>query len=85
MTDRDLISAQKVAAILNQRRPDSALSIQADVTDWDQIQKAVEATVAKFGRLDIAINSAGVVLGKELKLVKVSTYLDEWQVSSKRD
>lgn len=37
-----------------------ALAVEADVTDADQCRRAVEATVARFGRLDILICSAGL-------------------------
>jgi NAD(P)-dependent dehydrogenase (short-subunit alcohol dehydrogenase family) len=37
-----------------------ALCLQMDVTHLDQIQQAVDATVARFGRLDILVNNAGL-------------------------
>jgi 3-oxoacyl-[acyl-carrier protein] reductase len=38
-----------------------ALPLVADVADSGQVAAAVEATVARFGRLDAVVNSAGVV------------------------
>ncbi len=38
---------------------DDCLTVEADVTQEADLQKAVAATVEKFGRLDIAVNSAG--------------------------
>jgi len=37
-----------------------ALPLQMDVTRLDEIQQAVAATVAHFGRLDILVNNAGL-------------------------
>lgn len=37
-----------------------ALAVPADVTDAEQCRRAVEATVAHFGRLDVLLCSAGV-------------------------
>src|SRR5919204_740757 len=37
-----------------------ALPLQMDVTRLDQVRRAVEDTVAQFGRLDILVNNAGV-------------------------
>lgn len=37
-----------------------ALPLQMDVTKLDQIQRAVEAAAAHFGRLDILVNNAGL-------------------------
>jgi meso-butanediol dehydrogenase/(S,S)-butanediol dehydrogenase/diacetyl reductase len=38
-----------------------AAAIQADVTKWDQVQSMVDQTVAQLGKLDIAVNNAGVI------------------------
>ena len=37
-----------------------ALPLQMDVTRLDEIQNAIDATVAHFGRLDILVNNAGL-------------------------
>ena len=37
-----------------------ALPLQMDVTQIEQIHRAVDATVAGFGRLDILVNNAGI-------------------------
>ncbi len=38
----------------------NALRLQMDVTRLDQIQQAIDETVAHFGRLDILVNNAGL-------------------------
>src|SRR5262245_55245613 len=35
-----------------------AIAVQADVADFDAVQKMIDDTVAKFGRLDIAVSNA---------------------------
>ena len=37
-----------------------AIAVKVDVSDEDSVQAMVDATVAKFGRIDCLINSAGV-------------------------
>jgi NAD(P)-dependent dehydrogenase (short-subunit alcohol dehydrogenase family) len=40
-----------------------ALPLQMDVTKQDEIFRAVDDTVARFGRLDILVNNAGIAPG----------------------
>ena len=39
--------------------PDVALAIGCDVTEWDELERAVATTLAQFGRLDVAFANAG--------------------------
>ncbi len=39
---------------------DQAIGVDADVSRIDELQRLVDAAVAKFGRLDIMVNNAGV-------------------------
>ena len=47
-------------ARLMQREGGRALALSCDVTDSDQIQAALAATIDRFARLDIAFNNAGI-------------------------
>jgi NAD(P)-dependent dehydrogenase (short-subunit alcohol dehydrogenase family) len=53
-------SADKVAAIGKELGGDH-MGVQIDVADEASVKKAVEATVAKYGRLDAIVNAAGVI------------------------
>ena len=44
------------------QRGGTALPVEADVTDQEQVQALVEHTVDSLGRLDIVINNAGLML-----------------------
>jgi NAD(P)-dependent dehydrogenase (short-subunit alcohol dehydrogenase family) len=53
-------SADKVAAMGKELGTDH-MGVQIDVADEKSVQKAIEATVAKYGRLDAIVNAAGVI------------------------
>ena len=47
-----------------------------DVTDEESVQRATDATIARFGRIDILVNAAGITAPKALI---VDTELRSWQ------
>jgi NAD(P)-dependent dehydrogenase (short-subunit alcohol dehydrogenase family) len=55
IADIDVANAERVAASLPR-----ALACQVDIRDEAAIDRAVAATVEKFGKLDILVNNAGV-------------------------
>ncbi len=38
-----------------------AMAVRCDVGDWDQVQSALALVQARFGRVDVLINNAGVI------------------------
>jgi len=40
--------------------PETSLVVKLDVTVADQIKSSVEATIAKFGKIDVLVNNAGI-------------------------
>jgi NAD(P)-dependent dehydrogenase (short-subunit alcohol dehydrogenase family) len=61
VADVRLESAERVAAAVgDETEADRAIAITADVTDAHACQEMVRAAVERFGRLDVAVNSAGV-------------------------
>jgi NAD(P)-dependent dehydrogenase (short-subunit alcohol dehydrogenase family) len=46
--------------------PASVETLQADVRQYDEVKRAVDAAVARFGGLDFLINNAGVGIFKEV-------------------
>ena len=57
------------------REGGQAVFIKHDVTSEDSWDKAVKKTLSEFGRLDIVVNNAGVMLIKEI----AETSLEEWR------
>jgi len=53
-----------------------AIYVETDVTKDDSVKRAVEATVAKFGRLDVIFNCAGGSLEEDVPVHQMD--LDVW-------
>jgi NAD(P)-dependent dehydrogenase (short-subunit alcohol dehydrogenase family) len=59
VVDLKLDTAQLIADQINSKGG-KAIALAADVSDEAQVAKAVNDTVAQLGRLDIAVNNAGI-------------------------
>lgn len=53
-------SGAEVEALAAEIGP-QAMALRCDVSDWAQVQAAMAAVQARFGRLDVLINNAGVI------------------------
>lgn len=60
LTARSLDRLEALAAELG---PDKAMALKVDVTEWSELEAAVAATLARFGRLDAAFANAGFTAG----------------------
>lgn len=52
-------AGEAIAAEVNKKGPGQAQFIPCDVSKPDEVKKLVDATIAKYGRLDCLINNAG--------------------------
>ncbi|HEY1432823.1 MAG TPA: SDR family oxidoreductase, partial [Stellaceae bacterium] len=61
--DRDAAAAQAVAAEIG------GLAVTADVTSQEEVDRAVDATLARFEKIDLLVNNAGVAwMGPALEM-----------------
>lgn len=71
--DIDITSARAVVDELGS--DDQAIALAMDVTDEASVRAAVEATVLRFGGLDIVVNNAGLSISKSL----FETSIEDWE------
>jgi 3-oxoacyl-[acyl-carrier protein] reductase len=61
-------------ALVEELGADRALAILADVSNVSEIEKLVEATVSKFGRIDVLIPNAGIMPLQPLTAITEDLY-----------
>jgi NADP-dependent 3-hydroxy acid dehydrogenase YdfG len=83
-----LLSTQGASVVLSARRVErlqslaneltgrggKALAVPTDVTKREQVQSLVDAAVGTYGRIDVMLNNAGLMLHSPLERLKV----DDW-------
>lgn len=57
----------------------STIFIKVDVTSEDSVKAALAETVAKFGKVDVLLNSAGILLGRMIVTAKTVHPLEEFE------
>ncbi|MDX1520994.1 MAG: sorbitol-6-phosphate dehydrogenase [Anaerolineae bacterium] len=75
VVDLNGAAAESTAAEIAAATGQKTLGLQADVSDEAQVEAAVVETVADFGRIDIAVANAGVVIAGEV----TDLPLDQWR------
>lgn len=63
VADLNEAEAAKTSAAITDRR---SISIKVDVTSEEQVAAMVDRTVAEFGRLDIVVSNAGILIAEEI-------------------
>ena len=70
--DIDIAAAETLCAELS-RNGHAAVAIHVDVTDPASVERLVDETVARHGRIDYMINNAGIAAGGEFEHVPAET------------
>ncbi len=68
------INGEKLFANIKAIGNDDVIAVQHDVASEDDWKNVVEKTLEKFGKLDVLVNNAGLILGKSVEVES----LEEW-------
>ncbi|KAG7318475.1 hypothetical protein KOW79_018230 [Hemibagrus wyckioides] len=74
LNGRDMDNLSKVAKECEECGGQKPLLVPGDLTDEDAIKKTVEETVARFGRLDVLVNSAGILAMGTIETTDLAQY-----------
>jgi len=66
VADMNLQGAQETAADVTDQTGRQAIAIKVDVTDEAQVEAMVQRVVGQFGRLDILVSNAGILIAEAL-------------------
>jgi NAD(P)-dependent dehydrogenase (short-subunit alcohol dehydrogenase family) len=80
LADMQLKGVEKAAQSLAEQYGVKTLPLQLDVTDPEQVDKAIASTVAHFGRLDHAVNAAGIAGLRGVGAVFAEYPTDDWNL-----
>ena len=61
VADRNRLASDETLRMARGISPDVE-AVPVDVSKWNQVQEMVDATVGRFGRLDVLVNAAGVLV-----------------------
>ena len=73
--------AEELVAKLSGNGAEQAVAIQADVSDAEQAGRLIGETIDKYGRVDVLVNNAGIVIDRTMK--KLTT--EDWDTVVQTD
>lgn len=76
-------AARKLVDSINEKRPNTAIDLKADLTDLAAGKELVDKTIAAFGKLDILVLNAGIMGSRTLAEVDEKFFDDVFLLNVK--
>jgi sorbitol-6-phosphate 2-dehydrogenase len=74
VADLNLEGAEEVAAAIGEETDRRAVAVEADVTDEEQVAAMVDRAVKTFGRLDVLVSNAGILIAEPIDTFPASDW-----------
>lgn len=74
VANRNVESGEEAATEIADATGSDTLALECDVTDEDGVEAMIEATVERFGGVDVLVNNAGIVVHEAIETMS----LEEW-------
>ena len=74
IVDLNLEAAEKAARDVQSSGAADALAVRCDVSQENEAENAVSETMARFGRLDVVVNNAGLMIFKPIQEITASDW-----------
>eukprot|EP00064_Thunnus_orientalis_P005559 superscaffoldBa00000550_g5573 len=74
LNGRDVENLNKIAKECTDLGAAEPLLVPGDLTDEETVKKTVEQTIARFGRLDVLVNSAGILAMGSIETTDLAQY-----------
>jgi sorbitol-6-phosphate 2-dehydrogenase len=74
VADVNLDGAERVAAGIREETDRRAIAVEADVTDEEQVAAMVDRAIEDFGRLDVLVSNAGILIAEPIDAFPASDW-----------
>ena len=75
VSDSNAEGAREVAEYINSSGAPKAIGVTLDVSDPEQVQSAIQVTIAEYGRIDVLVNNAAILKAHLI----IDFPLNDWQ------
>ncbi|XP_042228409.1 2-(R)-hydroxypropyl-CoM dehydrogenase-like [Homarus americanus] len=85
LTGRNVAALEEVAKLCLQAGApeDKVLQIEADLSKDEDCERVVSSAVSHFGRLDILVNSAGILAAGGIETISMETYDSQMNINTR--
>jgi len=74
-------NVEQLAQEISKRHQVETFAVQADVSNEPAVKQMIERVVAKFGKIDVLVNNAGIVYDRDFNEIKTEEFIQTLRVN----